>query len=220
MGKKILIVEDEFQIAESIKNYLKKYGYDYEHAVTYTDAIAYLKNGRFGAVLIDIKLGDNENEDGVALAIEIDKEFRLPYLFVTGQYNAAILKTIAELECKNFVCKPVREENLISNLKIVIESYCKFIQISKNCVYDKSEMKVYKNKKLAKLSKNEIKLLDRLAVNINSFVKRDDLISYIWEDNPPKAKSSLRELKRNLLKKLDKSIKIENRPFYGYRLVF
>lgn len=217
MSKNILIVEDNVNDAWSIEGYLKKAGYGYKHVTTYTEAIESLKNSRFDAVLIDINL--NDYHDGVSLAASIDYEFYLPYIFVTGQENSeGIYRDIALLKYKNFIHKPIREEGLISNLKIVLEANSSIIKIADGCIYDIYERRVFKDDELVSLSVNETNFLGILAVNRNRYVSRGEVWEYIWRDNSPRAENALRALKSSLLSKLDKRINIVSDNNHGYML--
>ncbi len=224
LNESILIVEDESQDAKSIKKYLNNAGYsNVEWVTTFEEAFLYLKQKKFDAVLIDINL--NDTYDGITLAGTIDSEFYLPYLFVTGQHHksSGIFRDIAELKYKNFVPKPINEETLISNLKIVINTTYHIVQIGKNSKYNLRTQQVTIKGKEIILSEKEQKLLHILAENINKIVSKAHIIAYVWEDDPPKASSSLRELKRKLLNKFKEEkeeIVIENIFFRGYKLIF
>ncbi len=217
MRKNILIVEDNVSDAWSIEGYLKKAGYGYKHVTTYTEAIESLQNSRFDAVLLDINL--NDYHDGVSLGATIDSEFYLPYIFVTGQeHSESIYRDIADLKYKNFIYKPIREEGLISNLKIVLEANSSIIKIADNCIYDIFERKVKKDEEEVPLSTNETSFLGILAVNRNRYVSRGEVWEYIWGDNSPRAENALRALKSSMLKKLDKRIDISSDNNRGYKL--
>ena len=217
MKKNILIVEDNVSDAWSIEGYLEKAGYGYEHVTTYTEAIESLKNSRFDAVLLDINL--NDYHDGVSLGATIDTEFYLPYIFITGQeHSESIYRDIADLKYKNFIYKPIREEGLISNLKIVLEANSSIIKIADNCIYDIFERKVFNDNGLVTLSVNETNFLGILAVNKNRYVSRGEVWEHIWGDNSPRAENALRALKSSLLSKLDKRINIVSDNNHGYKL--
>jgi len=178
MSKAILVVEDSVEDAILIKNYLNSGGYSNITFVTnYDKAVESLKNSQYDAVLIDINL--NDDADGILLAETIDSDFHTPYLFVTGQNSASILKTVGGLKYKNFIPKPIQKENLLSNLEIILSCYSKYVQIAKHYLYDINKMRAFCNSKPIKLTPNQTKLLHILALNINRYVKRDDIIFYI-----------------------------------------
>lgn len=225
MDKSILVVEDSVEDRNVIKEYLKNAGfYNLSFATSYDTAIKLLNRQKFDTVLIDINLDDNL--DGITLAATIDKDFYLPYVFVTGQHmnnGGIIFQEVAELKCRNFVTKPINKDDLISNLQIAIRSYQHYVQIANNAKYDFRNKKVYINDKEIKLTGNKNKLLNILAQNINRFVSREAIKYHIWEDKPPKAGNALRQLKKDLLTEFNKyniKLNIDTHFFNGYKLIF
>lgn len=226
MNKTILVIEDSVQDREIIKEYLKDAGFSkLLFASNYKKAIELIEKVKdLDAILIDINL--NDNLDGISLAATIDKDYHLPYLFVTGQHiydGHTIYNEVAELKCKNFVTKPINKSDLISNLEIAIRIYRHTVQIAQNATYDLRKKIVKIDNKQIHLTENQIKLLDILTKNMNRFVRRDTIRYHIWEDNPPKARNHLRQLKYELLKDLEEkgaSLNIEIHLYKGYKLVF
>ena len=226
MSRAILVVEDSVEDKRYIEEILKEAGFsNISFATSYKKAVALIENHReFDAVLIDINL--NDNLDGITLAATIDREFHLPYVFVTGQhiYNGnRIYQDVAELKCRNFVTKPINEDDLISNLQIAIRSYKHYVRVAHNAIYDLRNKIVKIDNKQIHLSQKQIKLLDILAKNMNRFVRRDIIRYHIWEDSPPKARNHLRQLKYELLKELEEkgtTIEITTHLFKGYKLTF
>jgi len=226
MSRAILVVEDSIEDKKYIEAILREADFsNLSFAASYKNAVELIENNsNFDAVLIDINL--NDNLDGITLAATIDREFHLPYVFVTGQhiYNGnRIYQDVAELKCRNFVTKPINEDDLISNLQIAIRSYKHYVQIAHNATYDLRNKIVKIDNEQIHLTQNQIKLLDILAKNMNRFVKRDAIRYHIWEDSPPKARNHLRQLKYELLKELEDNgtaIDITTHIYKGYKLVF
>ena len=90
---KVLIVEDEIILAQDIANRLAAMQYDVipDKPATVENAVHILsKNLDIDILLIDIILkGD---KDGIELARIINKEYRLPFIFLTSHSDHPILE--------------------------------------------------------------------------------------------------------------------------------
>ena len=78
-SKRILIVEDEFIIAQNLTQILVELGYVVSgHAFDAAEALEILQKGQTDLALLDINLG--AGMDGIALAAEIRRDFALPFI--------------------------------------------------------------------------------------------------------------------------------------------
>lgn len=114
--KKILIVEDEFIVANDLKMILKKAGYDVVGiAASVPQARQLVKDKKPGWVLLDIILKGTET--GIDMAREL-KEQGIPFLFISANTNQAILEAVKETDPYGFMVKPFREKDLLVMLDI------------------------------------------------------------------------------------------------------
>jgi DNA-binding LytR/AlgR family response regulator len=107
LGKvKILVVEDEILIAESLRMMLE--GLGYEVPAIFNSGLEAIKNFRPGfadIVIMDIELADNTN--GIDTAIELKKISDPPIIFITNNTDERIRKrAIYETNALHYVSKP------------------------------------------------------------------------------------------------------------------
>ena len=125
-GSKILIVEDENALRESIGLYLKDKNMEILEAVSVNDAYHLIENEAPHAVLLDIYLG---NELGLDLATRIantDLLFRKPKILVmSGTVGGELLRT-QEFRLENgvhgFIKKPFDLPELLAELEAILKS--------------------------------------------------------------------------------------------------
>lgn len=116
MKEKILIVEDEFIVANDLKIMLKKAGYSITGiASSVVQARKSIAEKRPDWVLLDIMLKGDLT--GIDLAWEL-REMKLPFLYISANTNQTTLEAVKETQPYGFMVKPFRERDLIVMLDI------------------------------------------------------------------------------------------------------
>jgi DNA-binding response OmpR family regulator len=84
---KVLIVEDEPLIAENLRDLLTASGYDVVNSASGAElAFAIAEDTRPDVAVIDVKLAGAL--DGVTLALELSRRYRITAVFITGNPQA------------------------------------------------------------------------------------------------------------------------------------
>ncbi|WP_415327832.1 sigma-54-dependent transcriptional regulator [Chryseobacterium sp. MMS23-Vi53] len=116
MKEKILIVEDEFIVANDLKIMLKKAGYQVtDIASSVVQARKSIVEKKPDWVLLDIMLKGDLT--GIDLAWEL-REINLPFLYISANTNQTILEAVKETQPYGFMVKPFRERDLMVMLDI------------------------------------------------------------------------------------------------------
>lgn len=155
MSEKILIVEDEFIVANDLKIILMKAGYEVcGIAASVDEARVLIASEKPNWVLLDIILKGDLT--GIDLAWELEKK-KIPFLYISANTNHSILNAVKETQPYGFLVKPFRERDLFVMLDIARYKY----NFEKgNAVENKDKKKSLKeNKNLEIIGKNK-KLLD------------------------------------------------------------
>ncbi len=117
MKKRILIVEDEKIIAEDIKLYVIKFGYEVVGiAATGEEAIQQTKDFMPDLLLMDIWLEDRYS--GLEAAKKIYQKFRIPIIFLTAYSDDTVLEKATESIPYGYLLKPINEKELWATLKM------------------------------------------------------------------------------------------------------
>lgn len=119
LREKILIVEDERIIAESIKRCLSNSGYIVSSIVSSgEEAIVKVKDNRPDLVLIDIVL---EGEmDGIEAASHIHTNFDIPVIYLTAYSDEGMLKRAKMTEPFGYIVKPFKNRELHSTIEMAL----------------------------------------------------------------------------------------------------
>lgn len=116
MKEKILIVEDEFIVANDLKIMLTRAGFQVTGiAASVVQARKLMADKRPDWVLLDIMLKGSLT--GIDLAWEL-REQGVPFLYISANTNQSTLEAVKETEPYGFMVKPFREKDLLVMLDI------------------------------------------------------------------------------------------------------
>lgn len=119
--KTILIVEDEFIVANDMANILKKNRYRISDiAGSYQDTLRSVKQKRPDLVLLDIQLKGKET--GIDVGRKL-MELKIPFIYVSANSNKAILEEVKTTKPLGFLVKPFREKDVLVAIEIAMSLY-------------------------------------------------------------------------------------------------
>jgi CheY-like chemotaxis protein len=117
IGKRILIVDDDQFVLNSLGSLLKSWQFEIAQATNGTEAFQRLEKDKLSAILLDIKLGD---EDGLELLKQIRKTNKaIPVIVMTAYSKEYNRNHFFDQNAVAFLNKPI----LPSTLKEVLETY-------------------------------------------------------------------------------------------------
>lgn len=172
---KVLLVEDNLNIRESLEYSFKTNSIDLISRSNITDAIEYLDYNKIDAIILDVTLPDG---NGFDLYKNYIMHKDIPTIFLTANDAEEDIVKAFEMGASDYITKPFRTLELIARLNRILNK--KTIAI-KDIVFDMNKMVVYKNNKEINLTSLELKILNLLFNNINKVVSRDKIIENIWE---------------------------------------
>ncbi|MEH6682593.1 MAG: sigma 54-interacting response regulator [Sediminicola sp.] len=118
MGKQILIVEDEFVVANDLSSILKRAGYSIVGiADSVKEALRYIEDREVDMVLLDIHL------KGKLTGIDLAKKLRdlfVPFIYISANSNKSILDEAKTTRPYGFLVKPFREKDVVVALEIAL----------------------------------------------------------------------------------------------------
>lgn len=113
--QRVLIVEDEFAVANDLQQIVERAGYVVSAiAFTVAQALA-LQQQRPDLVLLDIYLKGSQT--GIDLARQLNAE-TIPFVFVSANVNAGVLEEVKATQPAGFLVKPFREKDVLVALEI------------------------------------------------------------------------------------------------------
>ena len=118
---KIGIAEDEAIIADHLTNTLVNLGYDVaEPVASYAEAITMIENEKPDLLLLDIQL--KGKKDGIDLAWKIKEEYKLPFIFLTANADAATVQRAKQVTPPAYLVKPFTKDDLYTSIEICLHN--------------------------------------------------------------------------------------------------
>lgn len=118
---KVLVLEDEHEIALDIKETLEEFGYLVTDTVSSgEEALASIRQQQPDLALCDIKI--NGYRDGIQTANEIKKIVDIPIIFLTAHFERELLDRAKETKPVNYILKPFSEERLRIAIELAIHN--------------------------------------------------------------------------------------------------
>lgn len=177
--ERILLVEDDLMIADSLGTFLRQEGF-LTACATGQKAEECLDEGGFDLVLLDISLKDG---NGFSLCKKIREQYQVPVIFLTASGDEYSVVTGLELGAEDYIRKPFRPRELLSRIRVVLRRGGK-----RPSVYDfygirvdADKASVSKDGKEIVLSALEYRLLLIFCQNKGNVVKRGKLLAELWD---------------------------------------
>ncbi len=177
---KILLVEDDGQIAAYLGELLRAEGFDTQIAGSKKEAGECLLIQAFDLVLLDVSLPDG---NGFSICAEIKREYEIPVIFLTASGDEYSVVAGLDMGADDYIAKPFRPRELISRIRSVLRR-CKKEQRILSCgdlKVNVSSATVTKGEKELFLSALEYRLLLLLLQNKGQILTRNQLLEEIWD---------------------------------------
>lgn len=117
MPKKIMVVDDEPDIRETVKAVLEKNGFDVITAINGDDGLRKLRNNKVDLILMDIMMPGTP----VSKIIEKIKETKICYLSVVRTSEAEREQLLKSKNIVGFIQKPFDIDDLLKTVKKLLK---------------------------------------------------------------------------------------------------
>lgn len=177
---KILIVDDEMNIREVVREYCELSGYESDEAADGLEAVEKAKENHYDCVILDVMM---PKLDGFSACREIKKIQDVPVIMLSARTEEYDKLFGFELGVDDYVIKPFSPKELMARIKVVLERG-KHRDV-KTLNFDGLEIDVLGrtvtvNGQRAPLTPKEIDLLIYLVQNQNVALSRQKLLEEVW----------------------------------------
>ncbi|MBV8254711.1 MAG: response regulator transcription factor [Chitinophaga sp.] len=225
---KVLLIEDESQLGEIVKDSLEMRGFHMLYASDGKEGLQLFQQERPDVVVLDIMM---PNMDGFTVTTEIRKlDKYTPIIFLTAKSQTADVVKGFELGGNDYLKKPFSMDELIVRIKALLKRFDD--QPPRNLeegavtigqyMFNYAKQTLTRNSNTEFLSHREAEILKRLYDNRNEVMERKTVLLDLWgDDNFFNARSMdvfITKLRRYL--KDDSRIQIVNIRGVGYKLIF
>ncbi len=188
MGGKILLVDDEQEIADLIEAFLQNEQFQCFKCYTFQDALSEVRSECFDLAIIDIMLPDG---DGFVLCREIRKEHTYPIILLTSKTEGVDRVTGFSLGADDYVTKPFLPIELVARVKAHLrrvhdydgkENGSNEIVTIAGLLLNKTSHECRLDGEQVRLTPTEFSILWLLCKNRGKVYSADELFRIIWGD--------------------------------------
>lgn len=183
MSQKVLVVEDDINIAELLRLYLQKDGFEVSHAADGGKAVEMAKEIQPDLVLLDIML---PVMDGWQVCRELRKSMKMPIIMLTAKGETEDKVSGLEMGADDYIVKPFEVKELLARVHAVLrrtgddgKPQSKKLTFDKLVINLDSYELIVDGKKVDTPPK-EMELLYHLAATPNRVYTRNQLLDEVW----------------------------------------
>jgi DNA-binding response OmpR family regulator len=210
---KILVVEDDEFIGESIKDYFELAGNKVDYFLNPKKALENIYPSHYDVFLFDVNM---DGMSGFELYKELKRYSDVPVIFITAYSDVDHLEEAFNLGAADYIKKPFELKELELRIKKLIFKSTNCIKVNDDYKFDLKKLKLFYKGKEVELTNNEKYILELLFQNIGQIVDTETIKDYIWEDKAV-CDNTLRTQIKKLRSKLEINF-IKNVRGSGYKI--
>ena len=188
MGSKILVVDDEREIADVIELYLKNENFEVEKCYTGKEALESIEKGAPDMALLDVMLPDI---DGLTILKKIREKYNFPVIMLTAKTEYMDKINGLMLGADDYIAKPFNPLELIARIKAQIRRFTKYntggrmqediIDFGGMFLNRGTHECIYNEKELT-LTPIEFDILWLLCENRGQVISSERLFEQVWKE--------------------------------------
>lgn len=221
MLKKILVVEDDKDLREYLKELLMENDYTVDLVSDGASALNYIKKAKPDLVILDLGLPDI---DGKSVCSSIKKDSpEMPVIILTARHSTSDIVSGLNLGADDYISKPFVGEELLARIKVQLRNQDNDSGLLRvdDLLLDSNAMRVERNGKSIKLTKTEFDLLQYLMSSKGKVLTRENILNRIWLYSPDIESRVVDVYVGYLRKKIDNGYKkklIQSVRGFGYTI--
>jgi len=206
---RILVVEDEHRIAQTIKKGLEQERYTVDIAFTGTEGFDLASTEEYDLIILDLML---PGMDGLSICTNLRKQRNhTPILMLTAKGQIGDKVTGLNAGADDYLPKPFAFEELLARIKAIVRRPKNIVASTLSVdglTLDQQTFVVTRSGTMIQLSNKEYSLLEYLMRNAETIITKEQIISHVWDYESDILPNTVEVTIRNLRNKI-------NKPFPG-----
>ena len=220
MKTKILLLEDDLNLSDTVCDYLEEKGFEVICVYDGEEALSSIYENRFDLLLLDVNV---PIKNGFQVLKEIRKDGNnTPAIYITSLNSVDSLEQGYSSGCDDYIRKPFEIKELLLRVQTLIKKEFsnknEVVEISPNVTFNTISNELKSSNEEIKLNLKELKLLKFFLQNPNELLSHDRIYDFVWDYDEEYSDNSLRTYIKNLRKILGKD-KIVSFKKLGYRFI-
>ena len=191
MKHKILLVEDELGIRETVKIFLKSQNYEVIEAENGKEGLVALQNNDIHLAIVDIMM---PVMDGLTMTMKLREVSDIPVIFLTAKTEDIDKITGLNLGADDYITKPFEPMELIARVNSNLRRYEQILNLKGSTqkpsnqlivgglVLDQETKEVFVNGQSVRLTKKEFQILELLMSYPGKVYSAEEIYESIWEE--------------------------------------
>lgn len=198
---RILIVEDEHDIASVLQDYLRHAGYDTEHIADGRSALERIQAAPPDLTLLDVML---PRMDGLAVLRELRADSAHPVILLTARIEEVDRLLGLELGADDYICKPFSPREVVARVRAVLRRTGAAAPAASNSalVLDETIWQATLQGEPLNLTRREFRLLQALARHPGRIFSRSQLLELAYDHADDVTERAVDSHIKNLRRKL------------------
>ena len=219
---RVLIVEDESKLAETLRAMLKQNRFDSDICFDGETGLAYARKGSYDLLILDVML---PKRSGFAIVQQLRQEGdATPILMLTARTGVEDYVKGLDLGADYYLTKPFEMQELLACVRALVRRRGEVVMDTLtfgDLVLNKSTCELSCGERSIRLGKKEFSIMHILMTNGNVIVGKEELLNHAWgvdsdaEDNNVEVYISFL---RKKLRFLHTRVQIETLRKFGYKL--
>lgn len=202
----ILMVEDHYELAATVCEFLEQHGFVVDHARNLDAARNFLKTHPYHLLLLDINLPDGSGYD-LCEWLRTDQGKDIPILMLTARDTLDDKLKGFSVGTDDYLVKPFDFNELVMRVRALIKRSLGEVSSSKiqihDLILDSATQTITRAGQSIELPRIQFKLLKILMRNSPKVITKQEIIIELWGDEEPES-DALRSHIYNLRKMIDK----------------
>ncbi len=188
MKKRILIVEDDMNINNMIKEVFDKEGYESTQAFSGTEAVLCTKMQAYDLIILDLMLPGMSGNDFLKI---YRKDAKTPVIVLSAKDELDSKIDLLSSGADDYLTKPFELRELIARVNVQLRRFSldnddksveESVLIHKDLRLNKSNKELKLGDNVISLTRQEFKILELLMSYPNKVFSKQDIYDYAWED--------------------------------------
>jgi DNA-binding response OmpR family regulator len=206
---RILIIEDEVDIADTLKIYLEKQGFAVDVKYDGNSGFSTLKLNQYDCCVLDLNL---PGKDGMEIIHDIREVGNIvPVIMLTARSQIYDKLDGFKNGADDYITKPFHLAEVVARIEAVIRRFADnkdYNLYLENYEIIPTQNRVIQGGQVIDLSTKEMRLLEYLIRHKNRIISAEELLEHVWDDSVDMLSDTVKTHIKTLRKKIDPDKKI------------
>ena len=188
---RILVVDDDYEIAKAIEKLLSLEGYQVLKAYNGLEALEILLNEQVHLILLDVMM---PKLDGLSTTMKIREKKNIPIIILSAKSEDTDKVLGLSMGADDYITKPFSSQELVARVKSQVRRYMQLgdmgninrenILVVGGLRLDLDAMQLTVDGEPVKLTAKELKILELLMGNVGVVFSADKIYERVWNEEP------------------------------------